>query len=136
VSIQLQLKLLMIGSPPFPSLVKVSSNFTTGFFRIQVWSVIVTPGCFVSHNNTAFNKCNNFLFQIIKSSKMRKNFYKKPVRFKNQNYEKLHKYYHDVLNALYSDPLFPATSSSIGSSDVGSIKWNRPRVSTIFKAAI
>lgn len=57
---------------------------------------------------------------------MRKNFYKKPVRFKNQNYEKLHKYYHDVLNALYSDPLFPPTSSSIGSSDIGNIKWNRP----------
>ncbi|PNF42187.1 hypothetical protein B7P43_G07321 [Cryptotermes secundus] len=57
---------------------------------------------------------------------MRKNFYKKPVKFKNQNYEKLHKHYHDVLNALYGDPHFPPTSSSIGSSDAGSIKWNRP----------
>lgn len=130
------LKLLLIGSPPPPSLVKVSSNFTRGFFTIQVWSVIVTPGCFESHNNTAINKYNNFLFQIVRSSKMRKNFYKKPVKFKNQNYEKLHKHYHDVLNALYGDPLFPPTSSSIGSSDAGSIKWNRPGVSTIFKATI
>jgi hypothetical protein len=67
---------------------------------------------------------------------MRKNFCEKPVKFKNQNYEKLHKHCHDVLNALYNDPVFPPTSSSIGSSDSGNIKWNRPNVSTAFKVVI
>ena len=64
---------------------------------------------------------------------MRKNFYEKPVRYKNQKYEKLHKHHRDVLKALYNDPLFPPTPSSIGNLNVDNVKWRRPSVSIIFK---
>ncbi|GFG33019.1 hypothetical protein Cfor_10668, partial [Coptotermes formosanus] len=57
---------------------------------------------------------------------MRKNVYEKPVRFKNQKYEKLHKHHWDVLKAVYNDPLFPPTPSSIGNLDVDNVKWHRP----------
>jgi hypothetical protein len=67
---------------------------------------------------------------------MGKNFHEKPVRFKKQNYEKLYKHHHDVLNTLYSDPLFPPTPSSIGSSGAENIKWSRPNVSIIFKVGV
>jgi hypothetical protein len=63
---------------------------------------------------------------------MRKNLYEKPVRFKNQKYEKLHKHHHDVLKALYNDPLFPPSPSSIGDLHVDNVKWCRPSVSIIF----
>ncbi|KAJ4443808.1 hypothetical protein ANN_05588 [Periplaneta americana] len=57
---------------------------------------------------------------------MGKNFYEKPVKFKDQKYEKLYKHHHDVLNTLYSDPLFPPTPSSIGATSIDNIKWSRP----------
>ncbi|XP_021940250.1 calpain-5-like isoform X2 [Zootermopsis nevadensis] len=62
---------------------------------------------------------------VIRSSEMVKNLYEKPVRFKNQKYEKLYKHYH-TLNILYSDAIFPPTPSSIGSTDVENVKWSRP----------
>ncbi|PSN42970.1 Calpain-5 [Blattella germanica] len=57
---------------------------------------------------------------------MGRNFYEKPVKFKEQNYEKLHKHYHSVLQSLYSDPLFPAVPTSIGVSNVEDVRWKRP----------
>jgi hypothetical protein len=87
-------------------------------------------GIVIIFNN--YNNFNNFVFQIIKSSKMVKNLYEKPVRFKDQKFEKLYKHHHDVLNILYSDPIFPPTPSSIGSTDVENVKWSRPNVSAIF----
>jgi hypothetical protein len=62
---------------------------------------------------------------------MRKNLYEKPVRFKNQKYEKLQKHHRDVLKAMYNDPLFPPTPSSIGYLHVHNVKWCRPSVSII-----
>jgi hypothetical protein len=67
---------------------------------------------------------------------MRKNVYEKPVRFKNQKYEKLHKHHWDVLKAVYNDPLFPPTPSSIGNLDVDNVKWHRPSVSIIFQGSL
>jgi hypothetical protein len=64
---------------------------------------------------------------------MRKNLYEKPVRFKNQKYEKLQKHHHDVLKAMYNDTLFPPSPSSIGNLHVDNVKWRRPSVSIIFQ---
>jgi len=64
---------------------------------------------------------------------MRKNLYENAVRFKNQKYEKLQKHHRDVMKAMYSDPIFPATPSSIGNLHVDNVKWRRPSVSIIFQ---
>ncbi|KAJ9594825.1 hypothetical protein L9F63_013862, partial [Diploptera punctata] len=53
-------------------------------------------------------------------------FHRKPEKFKGQNYEKLHKHYSTVLQALFSDPVFPPVPTSIGISNVDDIKWRRP----------
>lgn len=102
--------------------------------QLYLWACFFNSDFNCSSNSDDDDKSlQSFLFQIIRHSKMRKNLYENPVRFKSQKYEKLQKHLRDVLKAMYNDPIFPPTPSSIGNLHVDNVKWRRPSVSIIFQ---